>query len=186
MTPTEVRERLDQLKPADERGLVQLAQDVAAQVDEAPRAIVEQWARGNPENGAKACLVGLELEELAVAALLDESQKGAWPRRLDLLHGAVEATVHLRDLIMLIFDAHLQDKTALAPVDTEQPTPDRVCDRAYAVLARLREIVGVAEAPLHGEADFKAMIRDDRDRELEAWSKSRTRAAAAVTARRYG
>jgi hypothetical protein len=186
MTPTELRERLTKLPLADERGLARLALDVSAQADEAPRAIVEQWARGTAENGSKACLIGLELEELALAALLDEAQQGPWPRRFDLLRGAVEATVHLRDLLVLILDAHLQDATVLTPANADHPTAERVCDRTYALLARLIGIVGTSEAPLHSEADFQAMISSARDRELEAWRKARTRAAAVATARRYG
>ena len=186
MAQEDLNQRLAHLNVADEVGLCRLAQDIASAADDAPRAIVHEWARGGRESASKACLVGLQLEELAFAALLDEAGHGPWPLRIMLLQSAVEAAVRQRNLVLLQLDALLLDASALGESSPAVPRPERVCDRACRLIARMFDVLGVHESPLHTESEFADLSPDDQEREMENWRKSNTRAAILITTRRYG
>jgi len=186
MPTNEVAQKLAGLSAADDVGLRRLAAELADTAEDAPRAIVHEWAQGNAELGSRACLVGLELEELALAAQLEEAGRGPWPQRIELLRAAVEAVVRLRNLILLQLDALLWDTTALGAASPSDPRPLRVCDRASRLIARLLDVLGVREPPLHTEKDLLALPRDEQDRQIEHWRKSSTRAAILIAARRFG
>jgi len=186
MPAENIPQRLAGLSVQDEVGLRRLAAELGDAAEDAPAAIVREWARGTGESAGRAALVGQELEELALAALLEEAGRGPWPQRIELLRAAVDAVVRLRNLILLQLDALLWDTTAAAGTPPGDGRPLRVCDRACRLIARVQDILGRREPPLHSEQELMALPRDEQEREIEKWRKSNTRAAILIAARRFG
>jgi hypothetical protein len=171
-------ELLKRLAAADEAGLAPLADQLAADTLEAPRAVVHAWSAGKDEAAGKACLVAMQLREFLVDPAVDESGAAPAVRKVSLLEAAVEALLPLRRHALRQLDPSLKDPTELAadtlaePLRKDEP-PRRVCDEAYVYIRRLARLGNPAAEGLHTDAEFLAMPHAERDQEIRRWQLSK-------------
>jgi hypothetical protein len=171
MKREELRQRL---AASDEAGLTSIADQIAKESLEAPRAMVHVWAAGADESAGKACLVAMQLQEFLIEPALEESAAASGARRVTMLDAAIEALLPFRRHALRQLDPLLKDTTVLSAEGLAEPPkkgalPPRVCDAAYVHIRRLARVSDPAAAKLHTEPEFLALSYAERDQELQRW-----------------
>jgi len=174
--PQDVVTRLRAAEGPD--ALKSLADEIAAEVLDAPKAVVHLWATGGKDESGKAGSVVIDLEELAVHPMLDEFDAASVQWRYNLMEDAVDTLLRLRNRVLARFDGLLADRSVMsasAVTDTGQPDilPRRVCDEAYVWARRLAKIEASKESGFSDEAVFLKLEHTERNEEIQRWKRAR-------------
>jgi hypothetical protein len=177
MTREEVYRRIRELDGSDTSGLQGLGRQIATESRDAPRALVGQWTGRDEQQAAKAGFVVLELEELAMASLLDRFDGSSLTRRVQYMSAVVDTQLQLRQRIVKQLDRILDDRTVLAAGSSAPATPPdrskRTCDEVYLLGRRVVLVDESLESGFSSEGDFMQLTHDERNSEIRRWRRSR-------------
>jgi hypothetical protein len=166
-------------------GLKALAEQLANECLDAPKAMVRVWAAGAKPESSKARYVVSELEELAMRPMLGQSDSGSVQWRYRFMEAVVDLQLTMRKAILVRLGGLLGDESALAAAVSRPAEPDakplRVCDEAYVWTRRLAPIEDPKAAGLSTESEFLALDRVGRSNEIRQWRRSRIREALLET-----
>lgn len=101
--------------------LEQVADRIAADILDAPAAIVHVWAAGAPSESDKAAIVAMDLGPLPLQPLIAEShdKSASAQTRFRLLAEAADIHSDLRRHLFRRLDGMLDDETPLPPEELE-------------------------------------------------------------------
>ena len=153
-----------------------LAEQLADEALDAPKAIVQAWATGARAESTKAGSVVLDLEEFAVRPMLSALDSSSVDWRMRFVDAAVETELQQRTAVLKKLDGLLGDATVLPASELSASLepgakPVRVCDEAYAWIRRLVRVQDSKDG-FGSERAFLKLEHAERTKEIQRWKRS--------------
>ncbi len=158
MNAQDVHRRLREVSEQDEKGLAQLAGEIAEQCRRPAHVAVEEWVRGqNPSGCAFLCA---QLKELAIAEMLQNIDAAPVGAAAQMLEQIVQQQMLFREFFLVVLEPLLK------PIDTSTP--------AYLLTRRLVEPLPEEAEQFSTEEQFRGFSEKQRHEEIDRWIDSQT------------